>query len=152
MMELVATAQSTPFTALLAQRLDTLSDHFLGWAVRTDDIEREACRLRQTPQSGGGATVRWRTIRPSAADADHLPFFIQYDGDSATAYLQRRAGEVSSPARPGCFASIEVATDSVMLAQWLGDHTFPIRFASDGRGVRAVVVNSTAGPIEIAIH
>jgi hypothetical protein len=48
---------------------------------------------------------------PAAANADERPFFIQYEGDSGAVYLERRAEEANSPARPGGFGWIEVASE-----------------------------------------
>jgi len=141
----------TPLTSWLASRLAERGDHFAAWAVRADDIEREAARLNSTPESGHGATLRWRTLRPDVADADHLPFFIEYDGDSAMEYLRAQAQRVNSPARPGGFAWLEVATDSAALAAWLGPNELPIRIASGPRGVRAAAIDSPSGILQLRI-
>jgi hypothetical protein len=148
-MGLVGHERGTPLASALARRLEERGDHFVGWAVSTDDVEAEGRRLGRVPESGGGATVRWRTVRPATADADHLPFFIQYDGETAMAYLRRQAEEANSPARPGSFAWIELATDPSALAEWLGPHDLPIRIVSGTRGLRAVGINSPAEMIEI---
>ncbi|MBI3767080.1 MAG: VOC family protein [Deltaproteobacteria bacterium] len=150
-MGVVAGARDRPLASMLACRLDERGDHFFGWAVRTDDIDREARRLRRAPQSGGGETVHWRTIRPAAADADDRPFFIQYDGDSGTAYLERRAEEANSPAGPGGFAWIEVASEPSALAEWLGPHELPIRLTNGAQGVHAVGIDAPGGVIELRI-
>jgi Glyoxalase-like domain len=143
----------TSVPAMLARRLDARGDHFLGWAVRTDDVQREALRLKRTPQAGGGQTVRWRTVRPRTAAADHLPFFIEYDGAGATRYLQTRYDETNSPARPGGFAWIELTSPPSVLGEWLGAHDLPIRFANGDRGVQAVGINTDArGEIVIRVR
>ena len=147
----IVAAHATPFASMLVRRLDERGDHFLGWAVRTDDIDREADRLRQAPQSGGGATVRWRTIRPAVADADDRPFFIQYAGDSGTAYLERQVKVTNSPAQPRAFAWIEIASEPSALAEWLGPHDLPIRFTSGARGVHAIAVDAPGGVIELRL-
>src|SRR6267142_56920 len=57
-MGVVREEREMSLASALARRLDERGDHFLAWAMRTDELEREGRRLGRVPQSGGGATVR----------------------------------------------------------------------------------------------
>jgi hypothetical protein len=105
-------------------------DRWLGWMVRTDDIEAEAARLgldviamsRARPDE---VELRWRLAGWGLGGP--LPVFIQWD----------------TPWEPGGEARlewIEVAVSPTSLADWVAGADLPVRFAEGDAGIHAVTI------------
>jgi Glyoxalase-like domain len=117
----------------------------LGWAVRTQGLDRVAGRLELAVHGGsrdlpGGGAVQWRLAGLEQAVAEpSLPFFIEwapgspFPGRTAAAH---RDGDVR-------IAALELEGDADRLAVWLGHHDLPI---SVRPGEPAVVGIELTGP------
>jgi hypothetical protein len=121
----------------------------LGWAVRTDDLDRIARRLGLLVQAGSRATpagqpLQWRTagIEQAAAEPS-LPFFIEWGHGTQ---LPGRAS-ASHPAGSVEFARLELDGDADQLAVWLGNHRLPIAVGPGRPAVVRIVLAGAAGEI-----
>lgn len=110
-------------------------DRWLGWMVRTHDVEAEAARLgldviamsRARPD---GVELRWRLAGWGLGGP--LPVFIQWD----------------TPWAPGGEARlewIEVAVSPTSLANWVAGADLPVRFTEGDPGVHAVAIRLPDG-------
>jgi len=94
-------------------------DRFLGWCVRTDDLDAVSARLRLTPEAWSrarpdGAVLRWRLAGLETSHADpSLPFFIQWEltEEELPGYAGPRAGAIER---------VEVGGDPERVAEWVG--------------------------------
>lgn len=116
-------------------------ERFLGWCLRTDELDVIAGRLgleieswsRERPD---GAVLRWRMAGLDAAMEDpSLPFFMQWGIDDDDLYPGR--SPAAHAAEPEGFAWVEVAGDAERLADWIGPAELPIRVVEGDRGVTA---------------
>lgn len=114
---------------------------FLGWCLRTADLDAVAGRLdlvaesweRRRPE---GETLRWRLAGLDAAlEEPSLPFFIQWDVEERL-HPGRAQADHAAPLRG--IAWVEVAGDVDRLVDWIGDADVPMRVVSGEPGVRAV--------------
>lgn len=110
-------------------------DRWLGWMVRTDDVEAEAARLglevvamsRTRPD---GVELRWRLAGWGLGGP--LPVFIQWD----------------TPWEPGGearLAWIEVGVSPSALSEWVEGADLPVRYAEGDAGVHAVAIRHPDG-------
>jgi Glyoxalase-like domain len=110
---------------------------FMGWCVRTDDLDGVAARLGLTAAAGArarpdGHELRWRTAGSERALHDpSLPFFIQWDVDGA---LLPGAGADATLDR------LEVRGDERRLGEWLGAELPGVVVRRGEPAVRSVVV------------
>jgi hypothetical protein len=110
--------------------LDGDGERWLGWMVRTDDIEAEAARLgldvvAMTRERPDGVELRWRLAGNGFPSP--VPTFIQWD----------------TPWDPGGdtgLVAVELAVDADLLREWVDGADLPVRVVHDGGppGVRAV--------------
>lgn len=108
--------------------LDEGPARWLGWMVRTEQIEAEAARLgldvvAMTRQRPDGSELRWRLAGGGLGGP--LPVFIQWD----------------TPWAPGGEARlewIEVAVAPSMLSDWVAGAELPVRLTDGEPGVHAV--------------
>jgi hypothetical protein len=90
---------------------------FMGWCVRTDDLDGVAARLGLTAAPGArarpdGRELRWRTAGSERALHDpSVPFFIEWEVDGA---LLPGAGAAAT------LDLVEVHGDERRLGEWLG--------------------------------
>jgi Glyoxalase-like domain len=134
-LELLAVADAEEAAAselgrAVTQRIDSVGDGLLGWAVAVDEIAPHAARLgiEQTTIARQGMSAQLAGLAESMEDP-FLPFFIARDPG------------IANPARtdngPG-ITWIEVAGDRETLDHWLGAAALPVRLVSGEPGVRAV--------------
>jgi hypothetical protein len=80
-------ATASPFGRWVCKACES-APAFMGWAVRTQDLDRIAKRLDLTPDEGSragrdGALIRWRMAGVQQAAAEPLlPFFIEWGQDT----------------------------------------------------------------------
>jgi Glyoxalase-like domain len=125
-------------------------DGWVGWCVRTDDIDGVAQRLGlERPRAlsrprPDGDDLRWRLVGVGAARRDPaLPFFVQWDmPDDA---FPGRSGAGVTHAGDTRIAAVEVAGDEHALRHWTGDLPGVVRVVGGPRGVRAVAVAGAHG-------
>jgi hypothetical protein len=118
----------------------------MGWAVRGDDLDAIARRLRLDPVPGSraapdGGTLRWRTAGVEGVMAEpSLPFFI--------------AWEPGTPF-PGAGASgveierVELRGDVARLGEWLGAAVLPIAVRPGPAAVERIVLRGPGGAIRL---
>jgi hypothetical protein len=120
---------------------------FMGWCVRTDDIEAVARRLGRPVDPGSrlrtdGQELRWRTVGSERALYDpSMPFFIQWDvdGDLHPGY----GGE-------GELVRVEVRGDEARIREWLGEVPDGVVLTRGEPCVHGVVVRTRDGDRPIA--
>ena len=119
----------------------------LGWAVRTDDLDEVASRLRLTIETGSrtgrdGELVKWRLAGVEEAAAEPaLPFFIEWAPGTRLPGRDRSAhatGEVS-------ITEIRVSGEPHRVESWLGTHQVAIEIRPGPSAITAVVLRSTSG-------
>ena len=114
----------------------------LGWAVRTDDLDAVAARLRLTTAEGSraaadGTQLRWRYAGAAEAIAQPpLPFFIEWAPGSAF------PGHRAEPS-PYRLLELRLTGDPVALRRWLGKDDLPLRVVDGEPTVAGIVL---AGP------
>jgi Glyoxalase-like domain len=143
-------AAANPFGSwLLAQVAD--GEAWIGWSVRTDDLEGVCARLGLEAQAMSrsrpdGFELRWRVAGLARArDDPSLPFFISWDvpGEDLPG---RAGGEVQ--ATGARIAAVEIGADEEALREWLGELPGTVRAAAGPPGVHSVAV-AGAGGIEV---
>lgn len=138
---------------------------FLNWAVLTDDIGREAARVRtltgRDPQLIEGESVRADGTRSPWAEAAFelswrypcLPFFLRYGNPTARAARipddLAKAGHNSTPV---AYRGIRVRTRGTDLAAWLGTDDLPVTCVpGDTDAVESVSVATVTGDVTLAL-
>jgi hypothetical protein len=123
-------------------------ESYLGWCVRTDDLDGVCARLGLEAQPMSrtrpdGVELRWRLAGLERAIADPaLPFFIEWDVPEDE--LPGRAGG-ETQAAGARIAAVEVGADAGALADWLSDEVATVRVVDGPPGVHAVAVAGAAG-------
>jgi hypothetical protein len=120
--------------ATLARR-----QRFMGWAVRTDDIEGVARRLGRRVDPGSrlrtdGRELRWRTVGSERALYDpSMPFFIQWD-----------VPDDLHPGRGGDdeLVRVDVTGDESRILDWLGELPEGVVLSYGEPAVQSVVVRA----------
>jgi Glyoxalase-like domain len=146
-------AGANDFGAWLTEHLKT-GEAWLGWSVRTDDLDATCERLGLEPMSMSrarpdGAELSWRVAGMERSREDpSLPFFIAWDVPDDE-LPGRAGGEVqASGAR---IAAVEVGADEAALTDWLGgDLPGTVRVADGAPGIQTVTVAGHAGVEVIA--
>lgn len=146
-----AVAAGNPFGRSLEAAVSD-GDRFVGWCLRTDDLDGVAARLGLPLEDGArtlpdGEVVRWRLAgRNAGTDQAWLPFFISWDVPA-----ERHPGRAEAPhrVRPLGVSWVEVAGDQDRIRDWLGGAPVPVRVVDGLPGVRAVGVGTVDGEIEL---
>jgi hypothetical protein len=143
-------AAGNPLGRWVLERVGS-GESYLGWCVRTDDLDGVCARLdlEAQPMSRArpdGVELRWRLAGLERAIADPArPFFIQWDVPEEE--LPGRAGGAAGAA-DARLAAVEVGADERALEDWLGEVPGTVRIAEGSPGVHAVTV-AGAGGIEV---
>ena len=117
----------------------------IGWAVRTSALDEVAGRLELPIRSGSrvtpaGTELRWRSAGIDEAIAEPcLPFFIEW-GEGVP-----YPGAVE--ASRATIGRLVLAGSADRVADWLGDHSLPIRVIDGPAEVAAVVLSTASGEI-----
>jgi hypothetical protein len=120
---------------------------FMGWCVRTDDIEAVARRLGRPVDPGSrlrtdGQELRWRTVGSERALYDpSMPFFIQWDVEPEL--HPGRGGD-------GALLSVEVRGDEARIRHWLGEIPAGVVLSYGEPAVRRVVLRTDDGETTIS--
>lgn len=131
-LELMSVVDEAEAASSLFGRLVAGRSGFLGWCVRTDDLDgvvdrlglRQALGARVRPD---GRELRWRLAGVEEAIADHgLPFFIQWDVPP-----EAHPGRSGPP--QGELVAVESPAD---LTGWLGGAELPVRRGPGGVAIR----------------
>lgn len=146
-----AEARANPFGTWLLERVSN-GEAWLGWAVRTDDLDTTSERLglEPTPMSRArpdGSQLRWRVAGMQEARADpSRPFFIQWDVPEDE--VPGRAGG-ETQAAGSRLAAVQVGGDEDALRDWLGGELpGSVRMTGGASGVHSVAV-AGAGGVEV---
>jgi len=121
---------------------------FLGWCVRTDDLDSVCARLELEPQPMSrtrpdGVELRWRLAGLDRATVDpSLPFFIQWEVPDDQ--LPGRIG-TAAQAADARVAAVEVGADEAALREWLGEDLGEVRLVDGPPGVQSVTVAGAGG-------
>jgi hypothetical protein len=120
-------------------------DRLAALCLRTDAIDEIAARIGDPAQEmhrelDDGTVLRWRLAGLTTALSEvPLPFFIQWD-IADDDHPGRMPAEHAVAA--GGIAWIEFGGDPARLADWLGDHSLPIRAVGGPPGVRRLAVTT----------
>ena len=120
----------------------------LGWAVRTDELDRVARRLgllvaEGSRETADGSPLRWRFAGVERARAEPcLPFFIEWAVEST---FPGRAGAVHFGV-----AELQLEGDAEELRNWLGAHDLPLALRPGEPAVTAVVLRGPRGPLMLS--
>jgi hypothetical protein len=145
-----AEASNSEFGRWISTMLE--GDSSLGWAVRTDDMDRTASRLGLEVADGsrrsqGGEMLRWRIAGISDATRDsYLPFFIQWGTSTplpGRAKVEHRAGAVA-------LGELTIEADQQQLQDWLGTRSLPIRVAPGTQGLTSFTVRTSTNTIVVS--
>jgi hypothetical protein len=123
-------------------------ESYLGWCVRTDDLDGVCARmgLEAQPMSRArpdGFELRWRLAGLEHAIADPaLPFFIAWDVPDEE--LPGHAGG-ETQAAGARIAAVEVGGDADRLREWVGDEVAAVRVVDGPPGVRSVTIAGAGG-------
>ena len=121
----------------------------LGWAVRTDDLDRTASRLglevaEGSRRSQSGQLLHWRVAGVAQAARDSsLPFFIQWGTNTplpGQASVVHRAGAVE-------LAELTIAGNEQQLQEWLGTSSLPIRVTPGTQGPASFTLRTSTNTI-----
>ncbi|HXY73247.1 MAG TPA: VOC family protein [Actinomycetota bacterium] len=127
-------------------------DRFVGWCLRTGDLDGVAERLGLPVEEGSrtrpdGTVLAWRLAgRNAATDDAWLPFFIEWRTEP---HDHPGLGHAPHRVHPVGISSLEVGGDAARLREWLGDETVPIHVVEGPRGVRSVSVGTTTGDVVV---
>jgi hypothetical protein len=140
-------AQANPFGQWLLDQVEG-GEAWIGWALRTDDLDAECARLGLEPVAmtrarPDGFELSWRVAGMEEARADPArPFFIQWDVPDEE-LPGHAGGEVQ--AQGSRIAAVEVGGDEAALCEWAGDLPGSVRVAGGAPGVRSVTIAGHAG-------
>jgi len=126
----------------------TASGAWLGWVLRTDDLDVVCARIGTDPHAMTRGALRWRMAGFQRTLRDpSLPFFIQWDVPDTE--LPGRAGGATQ-ASDARLTAVSVGADAHTLEHWVGAGELPgtIRVEDGPRGVHAVTV-AGAGGVEV---
>ena len=140
-----AAAQASPFGRWVLERVGG-ADAWLGWCLRTDDLEGVCERLGLEPMSMSRGDLRWRIAGVQRVWEDpSLPFFIQWDVPDEQ--LPGRAGGPTS-AGDARLSAVEVGGDAAAVRDWAGELPGSVRIVDGPPGILAVAV-AGAGGVEV---
>ncbi|HVE67261.1 MAG TPA: VOC family protein [Solirubrobacteraceae bacterium] len=141
-------AQANPFGSWVASRVAG-GETWLGWCVRTDDLDGVCARLGLEAQAMSrarpdGFELRWRLAGLERAMADPaLPFFIEWEAPPEE--RPGRAGGGATQASGARIAAVEVGADPDALTRWLDEVPGVVRPVGGAPGVHAVAVAGAGG-------
>ena len=118
---------------------------WIGWVLRTDDIDATCARLGLEPHPMQRGSLRWRMAGFQRAFREpSLPFFIQWDMPESE--LPGRAGGPTQ-ARDARLTAVEVGADEATLTGWVGEGELPgtVRVNDGPHGVQSATVAGAAG-------
>ena len=137
-----AAVQTSPFGRWVLERIAG-ADTWLGWCLRTDDLDGVCARLGLEPMAMQRGTLSWRIAGVQRVWEDpSLPFFIQWDVPDDQ--LPGRAGGPTS-ASDARLSALEVAGDEATVRAWAGDLPGSVRIVDGPPGILAVAVAGAAG-------
>ena len=140
-------AGANPFGAWVRDQV-AAGDVWLGWCLRTDDLDAVCARLGLDPLPmtrlrPDGFQMGWRLAGLELArEEPWRPFFIQWEVPDEE--LPGRAGG-ETQASGARIAAVEVAADEDALREWVGDLPGSVRIADGSPGVQAVAVAGAGG-------
>lgn len=143
-------AAANPFGSWLLDHVAG-GEAWLGWCVRTYDLDGVSARLGLEPQSMArsrpdGFELRWRLAGlERAREEPWRPFFISWDVP-ADEFPGRGGGEVQ--AAGARIAAVEVGADENALSEWVGELPGTVRITGGAPGVHSVTI-AGAGGIEV---
>ena len=111
---------------------------FLGWCVRTDELDAVAVRLGLTIADGSrarpdGTLLTWRMAGlERSAEEPSLPFFIEWGPD--TPYPGAALDQSAT------LDELRLQGDPARVAEWVGDETLPVTVGEGAPALHAVVV------------
>lgn len=147
-------SERAPFGRAVRQRAES-GGGWLGWVVAVDDITPVEQRLGRDAIEGhrrrpDGVDLRWKQIGVLDLIEDpQRPFFIEW--------ISSRGEHPSVPASQVRLASIEIAGDPAVVAEWLGEPSnhplddIDVRWvdSEDGPGIVAVTFDTPRGQVRI---
>ncbi|HEX3318974.1 MAG TPA: VOC family protein [Solirubrobacteraceae bacterium] len=140
-------ARDSPFGRWMLSHAEE-PGRWIGWCLRTDDLDALSARLGVEPHAMSRGDLRWRLAGVERAWRDPaFPFFIQWDAPPS-AWPGRAGGPTqASDAR---LTALEVGGDEKALRHWIGEPPpGTVRLASSGPpGIHAVIV-AGAGGVEV---
>jgi hypothetical protein len=140
-----AVAQTSPFGRWVLERVAD-ADTWLGWCLRTDDLDGVCARLGLEPMAMERGKLSWRIAGVQRVWEDpSLPFFIQWDVPDDQ--LPGRAGGPTS-ASDAPLSALEVGADEAAVRAWAGDLPGSVRIVDGPPGILAVAV-AGAGGVEV---
>lgn len=119
-------------------------DRLAAVCLRTDAIDDVANRIGHRPEAmsrerDDGTVLRWRWVGFEATISDErLPFFISWDIDDDNQHPGRMP--VDHDIGVDGISWIEYGGDPQGLADWLGDHSLPIRWVDEQPGPRRLAI------------
>ena len=128
-------------------------DRLAALCLRTDAIDEIAARIGDPAQEMSrervdGKVLRWRLSGLAVALSDApLPFFIQWDIADED-HPGRMPAEHAAAAG---IAWIEFGGDPARLADWLGDHSLPIRAVGGAAGLRRLALTTGDGQVLVTV-
>jgi Glyoxalase-like domain len=140
-----ARAQDSPFGRWMLERAGK-PDAWIGWCLRTDDLDGVCARLGVDPHPMARGALRWRIAGVERAWRDpSVPFFIQWDAPRSE-WPGRAGGPTqASDAR---LTAVEVGADEAVLRDWAGELPGTIRVTAGPPCVHSVTV-AGAGGVEV---
>lgn len=136
-------AEASAFGTWVAHAAD---GELVGWAVRTNELDRVARRLgvpvhEGSRRAGDGGWTRWRMTGVERSMTEPtLPFFIEWAADS-------RLPGVSAAAHRSAVSGITrliLSGDAQRVSAWIGPHSLPVQ-VQPGRPAVVAVAIGTAG-------
>jgi hypothetical protein len=133
-------SDKAPFGQAVRARSE-LGGGWLGWVVAVDDISPLEERLGRSAVNGNrhrpdGTELLWKQLGVKGLQADpQLPFFVQWEGNSAEHPSTGASGEISLEA-------LEIAGDPARVSEWLGQ---PVESPLEDVKVEWVAPNGTPG-------
>jgi hypothetical protein len=158
------TLAASEFGRLFAERT-AAGPAFLNWALLSDDIGKDAARLRElTGDDPGllrGESVRADGQRFPWAEAGFgaswqclsRPFFLEYGNPAArtgrVAADVRKAGHRCTPAE---YAGLTLRTSQWDLTAWWGDEALPVLLADSTEDrIESVLISTSDGEVEVRL-
>jgi hypothetical protein len=133
-------SDKAPFGQAVRARSE-LGGGWLGWVVAVDDISPLEERLGRSAVNGNrhrpdGTELLWKQLGVKGLQADpQLPFFVQWESNSAEHPSTGASGEISLEA-------LEIAGDPARVSEWLGQ---PVESPLEDVKVEWVAPNGTPG-------
>jgi hypothetical protein len=140
-------SDKAPFGQAVRARSE-LGGGWLGWVVAVDDITPLEERLGREAVNGNrhrpdGTELLWKQLGVKGLQADpQLPFFVQWESNSAEHPSTGATGEVS-------LESLEIAGDPARVSEWLGQ---AVEQPLEDVKVEWVAPNGTPGVVAVTFQ